>query len=94
MQSYAYANSDYFYQDGVFYSVSASGNYTTIVPPAGALVSSLPDDYETIVLNGIEYYMVDNTVYRTTLFDGQPYLAGSDVRLAVQPVQHLPVSFR
>ena len=48
--------------------------YTTIVPPAGALVSSLPDDYETIVLNGVEYYMVDNTVYRTTLFDGQPYL--------------------
>ena len=74
VQSYAYANSEYFYQDGVFYSVSASGNYTTIVPPAGALVSSLPDDYETIVLNGVEYYMVDNTVYRTTLFDGQPYL--------------------
>ena len=74
VQSYAYANSDYFYQDGVFYSVSASGTYTTIVPPAGALVSSLPDDYETIVLNGVEYYMVDNTVYRTTLFDGQPYL--------------------
>ena len=74
VQSYAYANSDYFYQDGVFYSVNASGTYTTIVPPAGALVSSLPDDYETIVLNGVEYYMVDNTVYRTTLFDGQPYL--------------------
>ena len=74
VQSYAYANSDYFYQDGVFYSVNASGTYTTIVPPAGALVTSLPDDYETIVLNGIEYYMVDNTVYRTTLFDGQPYL--------------------
>ncbi|MBR4688785.1 MAG: hypothetical protein IKP01_10740, partial [Bacteroidales bacterium] len=74
VQSYAYANSDYFYQDGVFYSVSASGTYTTIVPPAGALVSSLPDDYETIVLNGVEYYMVDNTVYRTILFDGQPYL--------------------
>ncbi|MBO5581051.1 MAG: hypothetical protein J5948_00895, partial [Bacteroidales bacterium] len=74
VQSYAYANSDYFYQDGVFYSVNASGTYTTIVPPAGALVTTLPDDYETIVLNGIEYYMVDNTVYRTTLFDGQPYL--------------------
>ena len=74
VQSYAYANSEYFYQDGVFYSVNASGTYTTIVPPAGALVSSLPDDYETIVMNGVEYYLVDNTVYRTTLFDGQPYL--------------------
>ena len=74
VQSYAYANSEYFYQDGVFYTISASGIYSTIVPPAGALVTSLPDDYEIIVMNGIEYYMVDNTVYRTTLFEGQPYL--------------------
>ena len=74
VQSYAYANSQYFYQDGVFYTISASGVYTTIVPPAGALVTSLPDDYEIIVMDGIEYYMVDNTVYRTTLFDGMPYL--------------------
>ncbi len=74
VQSYAYAYSDYYYMDGVFYTISASGNYTTIVPPAGALVTSLPDDYEVIVMNGIEYYMVDNTVYRTTLFEGQPYL--------------------
>ena len=74
VQSYAYANSDYYYQDGVFYTLSPSGAFTTIVPPAGALVTSLPDDYEVIVMNGIEYYMVDNTVYRTTLFEGQPYL--------------------
>ncbi len=74
VQSYANAGAEYFYQDGVFYSISASGAYSTIIPPAGALVTSLPDDYEVIVMNGIEYYMVDNTVYRTTLFDGQPYL--------------------
>ena len=74
VQSYAYANSEYFYQDGVFYTVSPSGVYTTIVPPAGALVTSLPDDYEVIVMNGIEYYMVDNTVFRTTVFEGEPYL--------------------
>ena len=74
VQSYAYANSEYFYQDGVFYTVSPSGVYTTIVPPAGALVTSLPDDYEVIVMNGIEYYLVDNTVFRTTVFEGEPYL--------------------
>ena len=74
VQSYAYANSEYFYQDGVFYSISPSGSYTTIVPPAGALVTSLPDDYEIIVMDGIEYYMVDNTVYRTILYEGYPYL--------------------
>ena len=74
VQSYAAIGSEYFYQDGVFYTISASGVYSTIVPPAGALVTSLPDDYEVIVMNGIEYYMVDNTVYRTTLFEGMPYL--------------------
>ena len=74
VQSYAYANSEYFYLDGVFYTVSPSGSYSTIIPPAGALVTSLPDDYEVIVMNGVEYYLVDNTVYRTTLFEGQPYL--------------------
>ena len=73
VQSYAYANSNYSYQDGVFY-INQGGQYTTIIPPAGALVTSLPDDYETIVLNGVEYYMVDNTVYRTMLFNSQPYL--------------------
>ena len=74
VQSYAYANSEYFYQDGVFYTISASGVYSTIIPPAGALVTSLPDDYEVIVMGGIEYYLVDNTVYRTTVFEGEPYL--------------------
>lgn len=74
VQSYAYANSEYFYQDGVFYTISASGAYNTIVPPAGALVTSLPDDYEIIVMGGIEYYLVDNTVYRTTVFEGEPFL--------------------
>jgi len=74
VQSYAYANSEYFYLDGVFYTISASGMYSTIVPPAGALVTSLPDDYEIIVMNGVEYYLVDNTVYRTTVFEGEPFL--------------------
>ena len=74
VQSYANAGAEYFYQDGVFYTISASGVYTTIIPPAGALVTSLPDDYEVIVMNGIEYYLVDNTVYRTTVFEGEPFL--------------------
>ena len=60
--------------DYVEYTVSASGVYSTIVPPAGALVTSLPDDYEIIVMDGIEYYMVDNTVFRTIVFEGEPYL--------------------
>ena len=74
VQSYADAATKYYYEDGVFFVVNAKGQYEVIVPPAGALVSELPDDYETLVMNGIEYYRVDNTVYRVTLVDGTPYL--------------------
>lgn len=74
VQSYAYSNQPYFYQDGVFYIEKSNGNYEVIVPPAGALVKDLPDDYDTITLDGNEFYKVDDTVYRLTLVDGSPYL--------------------
>lgn len=73
VQSYAYANEDYYYQDGVFYIVE-NGKYKVIVPPAGALVEYLPEDYEMITLNdGKEYYKVDDTVYGLTVSEGIPY---------------------
>ncbi len=74
IQSYAYADKQYFYDDGVFFIQSADGRYEVIVPPAGALVSELPDDYDTITIDGVDYYAVDTTVYRLTLFEGSPYL--------------------
>ena len=74
VQSYAYADQPYYYQDGVFYIVNSKGQYEVIVPPAGALVEELPDDYDTITLDGVSYYKVDDTVYRTTLVEGKPYL--------------------
>ena len=45
----------------------------TIVPPAGALITELPDDYRIVTLGGDEYYAVDDTVYRTTVIDGSVY---------------------
>ncbi len=74
VQSYAYANQPYYYQDGVFYIVNSNGQYEVIVPPAGALVEELPDDYDTITLDGTDFYKVDDTVYRLTLVEGRPYL--------------------
>lgn len=73
VQSYAYANQEYYYQDGVFYIIN-NGRYQVIVPPAGALVEELPDDYDTIILGGAQYYRVDDTVYRVTLINGRPLL--------------------
>ena len=74
IQSYADIDTEYYYEDGVFYTINSRGRYEVIVPPAGALVDQLPDDYDTIVLSGVEYYRVDDTVYRLTLVDGSPYL--------------------
>ena len=45
-----------------------------IVPPAGALVETIPEDYDMVVLSdGKEYYKVDDTVYKVTIADGKPY---------------------
>ena len=74
VQSYAYADRNYFYQDGVFYIVNAGGQYQVIVPPAGALVQNLPEDYDIITLGGVQYYRVDDTVYRLRLVSGSRYL--------------------
>ena len=73
VQSYAGADTEYFYQDGVFFTKGADGKYTGIVPPAGALVQELPDDYDTVILDGQEYYKVDDTIYKMTVVNGTAY---------------------
>lgn len=74
VQSYGNASLEYFYDDGVFFSKQADGSYVTMVPPAGALVQELPEDYEMKVLaDGNAYYLVDNTVFRLSVVDGTAY---------------------
>ena len=72
-RSYASAGATYYYQDGVFYTADANGQYSVIIPPAGALVESLPEDFDIVTLNGKEYYRVDDTIYKMTISDGKPY---------------------
>ncbi len=72
VQSYAAAGTDYYYQDGVFYT-KGDDQYLVIIPPAGALVDSLPEDYDVFTFDGDEYYQVENTVYRVTAVSGKPY---------------------
>ena len=73
VQSYGSASASYFYQDGVFYSQGPDGEYYVIVPPAGAKVDRLPEDFDVVVLNGNKYYKVDETVYQMVVEDGVPY---------------------
>lgn len=72
VQSYASLDTRYYYDDGVFFVTNSRGEYETIVPPAGAVVDSMPDDYEMVTLSdGKEYYLVDDTVYRVIVRDGK-----------------------
>lgn len=71
VQSFGDLATDYYYTDGVFYTLSSDGRYYTVVPPAGALVYSLPDDSRMLMLNGEEYFAVDETVYRSANVAGQ-----------------------
>ena len=74
VQSYADASISYYYQDGVFYVMDANGQYKVIVPPAGALVETLPEDFDMVTLaDGNEYYKVDDTIYRVVVIEGKPY---------------------
>ena len=70
-QSAADANAAYLYRDGVFYSKGAGGQYVVVVPPAGAVVDSLPEDFETVTIDGSEYYKVDDTIYALVIIDGK-----------------------
>ena len=71
--SYVASGTEYYYQDGVFYIVDSTGQFRTIVPPTGALVEYLPEDYTTFRRDGNMYYRVDDTVYAVTLVSGSPY---------------------
>ena len=72
IQSYASATTQYYYQDGVFYTGSGH-NFRTIMPPAGAIVASLPEDYIIVQYGGNPYYRVEDTLYRQFVVDGAPY---------------------
>ena len=51
----------YYYYDGLYYS-RMGGEYILIAPPIGAVVATIPPEYQPVVINGVTYY-VDNGVY-------------------------------
>jgi len=65
-------NQEYYYQDGVFY-ILQDGQYYVIDAPIGALVTQIPADYDEVEIDGKTYYVVEETVYKTTVIDGALY---------------------
>ena len=65
-------NDEYYYQDGVFYTLS-NGQYYVIEPPIGALVTQLPEDYVEVKIGDETYYQVEDALYKVTVIDGALY---------------------
>jgi hypothetical protein len=59
------ANQYYYYDDGCYY-LPSNGGYDVVAPPIGAVISYLPDGYETIDLDDGEYYYYAGAFYIST----------------------------
>lgn len=61
----------YYYDRGVFYVDRGNEYYQTIVPPVGAIVPQIPEDYTIVMIDGYEYYQVDRTLYKFVEVNGE-----------------------
>jgi hypothetical protein len=59
----------YYYDDGCYYE-PYNGGYDVVAPPLGALVSYLPDGYETVPVGDDTYYYYGGAFY---IYTGQGY---------------------
>lgn len=57
-----YGPSSYYYSDGFFYQ-QQNNNYTVVEPPIGAEVKTLPDNAQSITINGVQYYESNGVYY-------------------------------
>ncbi len=74
-QTFSYPDINYYYEDGIFFRRSYYGNgFEVVAPPAGALVSQIPDDFDMFTWYGHELYQVEDTIYRPVVVNGIPML--------------------
>jgi len=71
----------YYYFDGVYFQAMASGTYTVIAPPVGAVVPQLPSGAEPIAFGPTTYYYAGGAFYvqQTTGFAVLPAPLGVTV---------------
>jgi len=53
----------YYYYDGVYYRYAGYGDYVIVPPPEGAVVTTIPPDFQPVVANGMTYYVNDGIYY-------------------------------
>lgn len=58
----------YFYSGGFFYQFN-NNQYTVVEPPIGAAIKDLPDNAQSIVINGAQYYELNGVYYEPVTRD-------------------------
>jgi hypothetical protein len=61
-------NHQYHYDHGVYYAPS-NGGYTVVQAPVGAVITTLPPGYQTVVVSGSGGTTVDNYYYGGTYYE-------------------------
>jgi len=52
----------YYYYDGLYYNY-VGGDYVLVSPPVGAVVTTIPPDFQPTVINGMTYYVNNGNYY-------------------------------
>lgn len=60
-------NNRYYLYQGVYYLPVGNDVYEVVDAPVGAIIDRLPDDYETVELDGKVYYRLNETYYKAVL---------------------------
>ncbi|MFD0752327.1 DUF6515 family protein [Mucilaginibacter calamicampi] len=83
-----YGPSLYYYGGGMYYQ-QTDNTFTVVEPPIGAEVKQLPDNAQSIVINGVQYYELNGVYYQPiTKDDGtlSYQIAGKDGELNTDDV--------
>ncbi|MCQ2192905.1 MAG: DUF6515 family protein [Paludibacteraceae bacterium] len=61
----------YYYYYGVYYRMTPTHQYEVVHAPVGAVVESIPEGYEKLIIDGETYYIVDGVQYKAVIYDGE-----------------------
>lgn len=61
----------YYYDRGVFFINHGADQYEAVIPPVGAIVPVIPEDYTIVTIDGYDYYQVDRTLYKYIEYNGE-----------------------
>lgn len=82
------AGATYYYWEGEYYRREANKKYIVVNPPVGTVVTAIPANYQTVIIDGNPYYIVNGVtyIYTSSGYQVVPTPKTIVVNNAVEPV--------